>query len=446
MRAVLPRLATWTDRGPRGRSAGRRAALAAGLVVATALSAAMSAVMSTAVPAGATPTVPPTPLQSPAVPVLGLPVGALTVDQAEHQLDAAYRRAEVAAEAHNAAAAAAAAAAGDVAAATAAATVAHQAVARLSVAVGSQAAASYRTGGLGLTTQFLLSGDSDGFLQTLSTTQAVRERQAQQLAALRAQVDRVSARQARAVAAGQVAHEVAATRATGKALLDREAAAAQAVLDRLSVRQRAQLADRAAAATAADRAQAGVLLARAGAELAAPVTTSATRGPTGPVAGYDSSGTGGDPDAAGSNSRVPAGGGADSTVPNIGISPRSSPVPAVRNDRVAKVLAYAAAQLGDRYIWGATGPDAFDCSGLVLRAWQQAGLTLPRTSAVQAATGRHVARADLRPGDLVFFYSPISHVGLYIGGGKMINAANPRVGVTISSVDTPAYAGAVRPG
>ncbi len=421
--------------GRRRRSATLRTALTGGLALAAAVAVAGPAAAGPAVtgPAAAVPAA--------LLPAAPLPVLPVTVEQAEAQLDAAYRHAEVAAERYNAAAAAAAAAATDIAAAQAAAARQEQAAARLRAAVGSQAAASYRSGGLGLTTRFLLADDADEFLQTVTTTQTVRDHQARRLAGLERQVVLVRGEQSRVVAVGRLAEQVTGTRATEKASLDRQVAAAQAVLARLSVRQRAELAARAASASAADRAQARVLLAHAQAELARPV---AGGGPTGPVAGYDRSGTGGNPDAGGSNSRVPDGG-ADSGVPDIGSAPGTVP-PAAANDRVSRVLAYAAAQLGDRYVWGATGPDAFDCSGLVLRAWQQAGVTLPRTSAVQSATGRPVARADLRPGDLVFFYAPVSHVGLYIGGGKMINAANPRTGVRVASVDTPAYAGAVRPG
>jgi hypothetical protein len=445
---------------------GSPAALAAGVAVAALTGIAGPAA---AVPAGPVPT-PPASRPGPAVPAAPFPVNPVnpvtpvTVEQAEAQLDTAYRRAEVAAETVNAAAATAAATAADVANARTAATVQQRAAARLRAAVGNEAAASYRAGGLGLTTRFLLADNADEFLQSASTTRTVRDRQERQLAALQRQVVRVRGEQARVVAAGRVAEQVSARRAVEKAALDREVTAARAVLGRLSATQRGELAARAAAAAVADRALARVLLAQAGAELSLPVASRAGTGAsTGPVAGYDSSGAGGSPDA-GSNSRVPDGGGADSTVPDIGVVPGSPPVagvpgsppvasvpgsppiPVVDNARVARVLAYAAAKLGDRYIWGATGPDAFDCSGLVLRAWQQAGITLPRTASVQATAGRPVARADLRPGDLVFFYSPVSHIGLYIGGGKMINAANPRTGVRVANVDTPAYAGAVRPG
>ena len=97
--------------------------------------------------------------------------------------------------------------------------------------------------------------------------------------------------------------------------------------------------------------------------------------------------------------------------------------------RVAKVISYACAQLGDPYRWGASGPSRFDCSGLVLAAWGQAGVSLPHNAASQASAGRPVGRSDLRPGDVVFFYRPIGHDGIYIGNGLMIHA--PRTGDSV---------------
>ncbi|MBS4752331.1 C40 family peptidase [Nocardioides sp. zg-ZUI104] len=125
-------------------------------------------------------------------------------------------------------------------------------------------------------------------------------------------------------------------------------------------------------------------------------------------------------------------------------APAAASVPA--SGRAKAAIAYALAQVGDRYVFGAAGPDAFDCSGLTMRAWGQAGVSLPHSSRAQAGTGTPVARNQLQPGDLVFYYSPISHVGIYLGDGKIVHAANPGAGVKVSSVDEMPYAGAVRPG
>ncbi|MEV4613945.1 NlpC/P60 family protein [Kitasatospora sp. NPDC049258] len=114
--------------------------------------------------------------------------------------------------------------------------------------------------------------------------------------------------------------------------------------------------------------------------------------------------------------------------------------------RAAAVLAFAKAQLGKPYRSGGTGPDVFDCSGLALRAWQAAGVSLPRVSQDQWRAGPHIARADLQPGDLVFFYNDIHHVGIYVGGGMMIHAPRAGKNVMYLAIDTMPYMGAVRPG
>ena len=109
-------------------------------------------------------------------------------------------------------------------------------------------------------------------------------------------------------------------------------------------------------------------------------------------------------------------------------------------------VAYAKAQVGKSYVYGASGPDSFDCSGLTSAAWQQAGVSLPRTSSAQYAAGNKISESELQPGDLVFYYSPISHVGMYIGNGQIVNALNPGSGVQISGLHDMPYSGAVRPG
>ena len=83
----------------------------------------------------------------------------------------------------------------------------------------------------------------------------------------------------------------------------------------------------------------------------------------------------------------------------------------------------ALAQVGDPYVWGAGGPDAFDCSGLTSYAYAAAGVALPHSSRAQSTLGRQVSRQELQPGDLVFYYTPISHVAMYIGNGQMVHAS-----------------------
>jgi cell wall-associated NlpC family hydrolase len=105
----------------------------------------------------------------------------------------------------------------------------------------------------------------------------------------------------------------------------------------------------------------------------------------------------------------------------------------------------ALAQVGDRYVWGAGGPDAFDCSGLTSFAYRAAGISLPHSSRSQSQMGRPVSRGELQPGDLLFFYSPVSHVAMYIGGGKMVHASTSSQPVKVDNVDSfPSYNSARR--
>jgi peptidoglycan DL-endopeptidase CwlO len=96
----------------------------------------------------------------------------------------------------------------------------------------------------------------------------------------------------------------------------------------------------------------------------------------------------------------------------------------------------AMAQIGDPYVWGAGGPNAFDCSGLMQYAYAAAGISLPHSSRMQSAMGVPVSRAALQPGDLLFFYSPVSHVGMYIGNGQMVHASTSGVPVRTASIDS----------
>jgi peptidoglycan DL-endopeptidase CwlO len=97
--------------------------------------------------------------------------------------------------------------------------------------------------------------------------------------------------------------------------------------------------------------------------------------------------------------------------------------------RGATAVSYALAQLGKPYVFGAAGPYSFDCSGLVMAAWAQAGVYLPHSASMQYYATQRVSTSELQPGDLVFFYGGIEHVGIYVGGGTFVHAANPGDGV-----------------
>jgi len=114
--------------------------------------------------------------------------------------------------------------------------------------------------------------------------------------------------------------------------------------------------------------------------------------------------------------------------------------------RAGAAVEYAMSKVGNAYVYGAAGPSAFDCSGLTMMAWAQAGVSLPHSSSAQYSSGPRVAVSDLKPGDLVFYYSPISHVAMYIGNGMIVDAANPSAGVRVAGLHSMPYVGAVRPG
>ena len=100
-----------------------------------------------------------------------------------------------------------------------------------------------------------------------------------------------------------------------------------------------------------------------------------------------------------------------------------------------KAVDTAMAQRGKPYSYGAAGPDSFDCSGLTQYAWAAAGVSLPHSSSQQSRIGTPVDRARLQPGDLVFFYSPVSHVGIYIGNNQVVHAPTEGDVVKVSDID-----------
>ncbi|RBY76578.1 NlpC/P60 family protein [Blastococcus sp. TF02-09] len=125
-------------------------------------------------------------------------------------------------------------------------------------------------------------------------------------------------------------------------------------------------------------------------------------------------------------------------------APSVDELPVVPGSAAAVAIAAALAQVGDSYASGGTGPDAFDCSGLTSFAYGTAGVKLPHSSRAQSTLGRQVSRDELQPGDLVFYYSPISHVALYIGNGLIVHARTYGKPVAVTSVDQNGYRFGVR--
>jgi cell wall-associated NlpC family hydrolase len=121
--------------------------------------------------------------------------------------------------------------------------------------------------------------------------------------------------------------------------------------------------------------------------------------------------------------------------PNITVNGNSVGVQALRA---------ALTRVGDPYVWGAAGPNAFDCSGLVLWAYAQVGISLLHYTGDQWNEGEHISRDQLEPGDLVFFFSDLSHVGMYLGNGLMVDAPTFGIPVHVEPIYWSAFAGAVR--
>ncbi|MFI8519090.1 NlpC/P60 family protein [Streptomyces sp. NPDC085481] len=259
-------------------------------------------------------------------------------------------------------------------------------------ALGTVAAAQYRSGGLDPAIQLALTSDPDQYLERAALAEKAGDRQAAVVSAVRREL--VAVRQLHGESEGRLrelkAHEAELRRQ--KATVQGKLDAARALLARLTAEERARYEAAVAGRDGATGHSSAATTDRAD-------RASAIRGPV--------------------------------TAPNT---------------RAAEAIAFAQAQLGKPYVWGATGPSAYDCSGLTQAAWRAAGVSLPRTTYSQINAGRRVSRSELAPGDLIFFYSGISHVGLYIGGGQMIHAPRPGAPVRVAPIDEMPFAGATRVG
>jgi peptidoglycan DL-endopeptidase CwlO len=250
----------------------------------------------------------------------------------------------------------------------------------------------YQGEGLSTASQVVFSNDAESFLDNLNAISSYNSQRGQVVREYGVQLRQLKLR--KSAADDQVA-ALTKTRAVlkdEKAKIDDRAAKAKALLGKLKEKQRLELLRRQRAAAAA--------AAQAAPPAPAPVATAA------PATG----------------------------------------VPAVSSGRAGAAVRYAMAQVGDAYVWGATGPSAYDCSGLTMMAWAQAGVGLPHSSTGQQGSGRSVSESELQPGDLVFYYSPVHHVGMYIGNGMIVHAANPSSGVQVAGLHSMPYMGATRPG
>ena len=341
--------------------------------------------------------------------VVGLTAGSASADSltqqiasAQKQLDALDAQAEVASERYNAARIALQAAQRGVASSEQRLTQANAKLAGLRKDVGAFAVAAYTGSGVD-DTLGITATDPQEYLDKLSTLQAVSSRQAEVLASVSAaQRDQTAAQDAAnaALAAQQAStQQMQSERDQVLAAASKE----KAILHTLEVREAAVIrAAKAAAAKAAAERAAAALQARAAAAAAAARALESQTVSSSPV--------------------VTGSGGA----------------------RVAVEWAYK--ELGKPYVWGAAGPNSFDCSGLTQYVWAKAGVYLDHYTGSQWNEGQHVSRDQLQPGDLVFFGSDLHHVGIYIGNGNMIEAPHTGADVRISGAFRSDYAGAVRPG
>ncbi|MGW6982161.1 NlpC/P60 family protein [Streptomyces sp. NPDC054932] len=253
-------------------------------------------------------------------------------------------------------------------------------------ALGTLAASQYRSGSLGTAVQLALASDPQEYLSQASFITRAGDRNAAGITTVRRRLDEVG--KLREQAAGRLT-ELRSRQdelAGHKAVIEEKLTAARNLLARLTAEERAAYEAR------------------------------SSGGSTGTAAAPAAPGT-----------AAPA------------------PAPASDGSRAARAVAFAYGAIGKPYVWGATGPGSFDCSGLTQAAWRSAGVSLPRTTYTQINAGRRVSRDQLAPGDLVFFYSGITHVGLYIGNGQMIHAPRPGSTVRLAPIDSMPWAGASRP-
>lgn len=307
-------------------------------------------------------------------------------------------------------------------------------VSTLSKDLGQFAMLRYQTSGVDMTTRLLTSDDEADFLRQLATAQSVTDRANEQVQKLQLAQAELAALKDNAEATREKIAADKAEQATVSAQYRKKEEEARKVLERLTAEEKARLAEierkkqqeaKKAAEAAAKRAQEQQQ--RADAERAAEEAGQAGQDRAAEQAQQDPSA---EPSSSESTSSE-----ADTTVAAEGGSGRAS-----------TAVSYALSQVGKSYVMGATGPSAYDCSGLMLAAYQKAGVSVPRTSQAQFGAGSQVSTSDLQPGDLVFYYSGITHVGMYIGDGQIVHAANPRTGVKVSPLNSMPLQGARRVG
>ena len=342
--------------------------------------------------------------------VIGLsaaPASADSIQQqitaAQHQLDALDAQAEAATERYNAARIALAGAQRNATAAQHRLGAAQGKLASLRKAVSAFAIAAYTGDPLDSAGLSMQASDPQQFLDKLASLQAITNSQQQALAAVTAAQHDEAAAQTTASAALKVQQASTQRMHDDRDQVLAAASKEQTILTTLKAKEAALIrAAKARAARIAAQRAAAALAARAAAARAA---TAALQS-----------------------------------------QPVSTPVVTGGSGGASVAVQWAYRELGKPYVWGAAGPDSFDCSGLTQYVWAKAGVYLDHYTGSQWNEGRHVSQSELQPGDLVFFGGDLHHVGIYIGGGNMIEAPHTGANVRVSPYDRPDYAGAIRPG
>src|SRR4051794_20568051 len=253
----------------------------------------------------------------------------------------------------------------------------------------------------------LSSTSADEMLDRVGTLGTIADHNNAVLGAAQDATEQADAAEAAATKAAADAQALVDQVAAQQADLNAQVAEYKAQYDRLSAEEKARAeAEAAAAAQAA---------AAAAAERASQAASRAERP---------------QPSTAGSSSSAAATPKSTAAAPAAAAAPGASP-----GGAAAAAVSTALAQQGKPYVWAAAGPNSFDCSGLVQYAYKAAGISLPHSSSAQASMGTAVTRAQLQPGDLIAFYSPVSHIGIYIGNGQMVHAPTSGDVVKVASID-----------
>jgi cell wall-associated NlpC family hydrolase len=302
-------------------------------------------------------------------------------------------------------------------------------VGRLKLQAGQIALAQFQNRSLVTAAHLFVTPDTEGFLSQISTVQKVSENQNaalqdyQQAQANLAALEHSAETDLAALA--EKDRELKSLTAASDKKLDQ----AKKVLAKLTADQQKQLAEAEKKATARANAEG-----RAATEHRAVTEDRAVTKPTAKTNTEERAAT---KPTAKTNTETQA---------ETKTSQDSTPNSVTGSSKGAKALAYAKAQLGEPYVRNGDGPSSWDCSGLTMMAWGSVGVSLPHSSGQQFNRGQPVAKSDLQSGDLVFFYSDISHVGIYAGNGQVIHAPRPGKSVEYIKMSYMPYAGARRPG